>query len=143
MSDGTMTDTASGERAIGDQGPSPAAHTPGPWVVFVDRRHAVDIFDILPACRDGEVASGIRSSADASLIAAATDLLEAALALEAAEDRYHNDCEECGGEGVPEECPECFPLFDDARVMRRLAIAKALGQELPDRSEVRQSESSP
>lgn len=52
------------------------------------------------------------------------DLLEAAQLLETAET-HHANCEECEGMGVPELCPVCFPLFDDARVKRRLAIAKA------------------
>lgn len=66
-------------------------------------------------------------SAHARLIAAARDLLEAAQLLEAAEDNRDDDCEECGGEGEPEACGKCFPPFDDARVKRRLAIAKATG----------------
>lgn len=51
------------------------------------------------------------------------DLLQACLLQEAAEDFNANDCDECGGEGVPELCPKCVPLFDDARVARRNAIA--------------------
>lgn len=51
-------------------------------------------------------------------------LLAAAVALEKAEEDHAN-CQECDGEGVPELCEECFPLFDDARILRRLAIAKA------------------
>lgn len=61
------------------------------------------------------------------LFAAAHDLLEAALLLEAAEENRRDDCEECGGEGEPEACGICFPPFDDARIKRRLAIAKATG----------------
>lgn len=64
--------------------------------------------------------------ANARLIAAAPDLLAAALKLEEAED-HHANCEECEGEGLPELCRLCFPLFDDARCMRRAAIAKAQG----------------
>ena len=67
---------------------------------------------------DGEL------EANARLIAAAPDLLEAAVALEAAE-HAHANCDECNGEGMPELCPKCFPLFDDARLKRRAAIAKA------------------
>lgn len=66
------------------------------------------------------------SIANAHLIWAAADLFEAALRLEMAE-LAHANCEECEGEGVPECCEVCFPLFDDARVMRRNAIAKARG----------------
>jgi hypothetical protein len=65
------------------------------------------------------------SSSVALQIAAAPDLLEAARLLEAAEDFNANDCRECEGEGVPELCPQCFPLFDAARVARRAALAKA------------------
>jgi|SRR5579871_2538241 len=53
------------------------------------------------------------------------DLLEAAQLLEAAELGRDDDCEECSGEGLPEACGRCSPPFDDARVKRRLAIAKA------------------
>jgi hypothetical protein len=63
---------------------------------------------------------------DARLITAAADLLAAAIKLEEAE-AFHANCTECDGDGVPEECGACFPLFDDARVMRRAAIAKATG----------------
>jgi len=62
--------------------------------------------------------------ANAHLITAAPDLLEAAQLLEKAEhDRQF--CDECEDEGEPEACGKCFPAFDDARVKRRLAIAKA------------------
>ena len=62
--------------------------------------------------------------ANAQLIAAAPDLLEAAVILEDAEDKRQH-CDECEGEGEPEACPKCFPMFDDARVKRRLALQKA------------------
>jgi hypothetical protein len=58
------------------------------------------------------------------LRAAYSDLLIAAQLQEAAETQHAN-CEECEGRGVPELCHVCFPFFDDARVKRRLAIAKA------------------
>jgi len=61
------------------------------------------------------------------LAAAAPDLAEAAMLLEAAEDANAN-CEDCEGEGVPELCGTCFPLFDDARLKRRAAVAKARGE---------------
>jgi hypothetical protein len=67
-------------------------------------------------------------AANARLIAAAPDLLAAAQAQEAAELGRDDDCEECGGQGEPEACGKCFPPFDDARVMRRLAIAKAVAE---------------
>lgn len=62
--------------------------------------------------------------ADARLIAAAWELFEAAVLLETAEEAHAN-CEECEGQGVPELCEKCFPMFDDARVKRRTALAKA------------------
>lgn len=68
-----------------------------------------------------------QSQANARLIAAAPDLLEVAVLLEKAEEAHAN-CDECGGEEVPELCPKCFPLFDDARLKRRAAIAKAEGR---------------
>lgn len=63
----------------------------------------------------------------AALISASPDFYEAALALEKAE-LAHANCDECNGEGVPELCEKCFPLFDDARLKRRAAIAKAEGK---------------
>jgi hypothetical protein len=59
--------------------------------------------------------------------ALSAELLAAAVKLEEAEI-FHANCEECDGLGVPELCGECFPLFDDARCMRRAAIAKAEGR---------------
>lgn len=58
------------------------------------------------------------------MIAAAPALLRAALLLEKAEEAHAN-CLECEGEGVPELCPQCFPLFDDARLARLAALEKA------------------
>src|ERR1017187_789430 len=48
--------------------------------------------------------------ANARLICAAPDLLEAAQLLEKAE-LGRQDCDECDGEGEPEACGKCFPLF--------------------------------
>ena len=70
--------------------------------------------------------------ANARLLAAAPDLLEACQLLEEAE-HLRQFCEECdGGEGEPEACSTCFPKFDDARVKRRLAIAKATNSNLSE-----------
>ena len=71
---------------------------------------------------------------DMALLAAAPALLAACEALEAAEDANAN-CTECEGLGVPELCPACFPLFDDARLKRRAAIARAEGVTEPDGSQ--------
>lgn len=57
---------------------------------------------------------------------AARDLYESARLQEEAET-FHANCDECDGEGVPELCECCFPKFDDARIARRLALAKAEG----------------
>lgn len=65
--------------------------------------------------------------ANARLIAAAPDLVEAAALQEDAEDANAN-CPECEGDGIPELCPRCFPLFDAARVKRRAALLKARGE---------------
>jgi len=64
-----------------------------------------------------------------SMLAAAPSLYEAAALLEAAE-LAHANCDECDGEGVPELCGECFPLFDEARVKRRSALRAARGEEV-------------
>ena len=58
-----------------------------------------------------------------ALILAAPELYEALQALEEAETANAN-CQECNGEGVPELCEACFPLFDDARLKRRAIIAR-------------------
>jgi hypothetical protein len=48
-----------------------------------------------------------------------------ALQLQETAEEAHVNCDECRGEEAPELCPKCFPLFDEARIARRLAIAKA------------------
>jgi hypothetical protein len=114
-------------------------HTPGPWNLSdgangewqVTAPDAVDLKgeDWSVAMVFGSVGhdgGNGESDANARLIAAAPDLLEAAELLEKAEDA-HTNCVECEGEEVPELCPKCFPLFDDARISRRLAITKATG----------------
>jgi hypothetical protein len=60
-----------------------------------------------------------------------SELLDACQLLERAE---HNRqfCDECEDEGEPEACSKCFPAFDDARVKRRLAIAKATNSNLSE-----------
>jgi hypothetical protein len=47
------------------------------------------------------------------------DALVKALQLQEAAEEAHANCGECNGEDVPELCPVCFPLFDDARIARR------------------------
>ena len=106
--------------------------TPGPWTI---EEYGDDDTPNLVIHKDSESRICFMATpgshgdpaiieANAYLIAAAPDLLEAALLLEDAEDRHAN-CDQCEGEDVPELCEKCFPFFDDARVKRRLAIAKA------------------
>lgn len=98
------------------------SHTKGPWE---QRRSAVyGPDDVIVAGTDTPARPVLECEANGYLIAAAPDLLEAADAQEKAELANAN-CDECEGEGAPELCPQCFPLFDDARVKRRLAIAKS------------------
>ena len=52
------------------------------------------------------------------------DDLVKALQLQEDAELAHANCEECEGEDIPECCPKCFPLFDDARVARRTILAK-------------------
>ncbi len=61
------------------------------------------------------------------LTAAATEMYEALKARMVLEDRHAN-CEDCEGEGQPEECGTCFPFADDARLKMRAAIAKVEGK---------------
>jgi hypothetical protein len=68
-----------------------------------------------------------QTEANARLIAAAPDLLEACKAYELL-DAKHANCEECDGLDQPEQCEKCFPLADDARLKMRAAIAKAEGR---------------
>lgn len=110
-------------------------HTPGPWVIegygrddtpnLVIHRGETEN-RICFMATPGSHGDPAMIKADARLIIAAPDLLAAAQRLEAAET-FHANCDECDGEEVPELCAKCFPHFDDARLMRRAAIAKATG----------------
>lgn len=110
------------------------AFTPGPWQFYeLPNPNGADGIGYIRAepHDNKEIAhhgdsdrSRDENVANAHLIVAAPDLLEAAQLQEAAETQHAN-CEECEGLGVPELCRVCFPFFDDARVKRRLAIAKA------------------
>jgi hypothetical protein len=51
------------------------------------------------------------------------DALVKALQLQEDAEEAHANCGECNGEDVPELCPICFPLFDDARIARRGILA--------------------
>ena len=67
-------------------------------------------------------------AADAFAVAAnALPILLKALQLQEKAEEFHANCEECGGEDVPELCPACFPLYDDARITRRGILARVSG----------------
>ena len=107
-------------------------YTPGPWTIedYGDDEtpslviHKDSESRVCFLATPGSHGDPAKIEANAHLIAAAPDLLEAALILEDAEIK-RQFCDECEGEGEPEACGKCFPAFDDARIYRRLAIAKA------------------
>lgn len=109
-------------------------HTPGPWTIeeYGDDESPTLVIHKNTESRvcfmatPGSHGDPAIIEADARLIAAAPDLLAASKLQEAAE-AAHLDCSECEGEEIPELCPKCFPLYDDARMARRRAIAKASG----------------
>ena len=110
-------------------------HTKGPWIIdaqTVDKAIAIrgagdnDGWNYLYAEVQDDDCDPETAKANAHLIAAAPELLEAAQSLETAE-LHRMNCDECEGDDVPELCATCFPLFDDARLRRRAAIAKATG----------------
>jgi hypothetical protein len=51
------------------------------------------------------------------------DLLVQALALQEVAETAHLKCDECDPSDAPETCGKCFPLYDDARIARRRALA--------------------
>lgn len=111
-----------------------AEHTPGPWAFR--QRKGIRVVKLKRDHWEAAHPNGFgvaiifgNDDSNARLIAAAPELLEAAELLEKAE---HNRqfCDECEDEGEPEACGKCFPAFDDARIKRRLAIAKARGTVL-------------
>jgi len=102
-------------------------HTEGEWVaegLGKDGSWEIRAGNFVICSRNRINHLSLSSNANARLIAAAPDLLAAARLLEAAETAHVN-CPECEGEDIPELCPRCFPAFDEARIARRLAIAKA------------------
>lgn len=60
--------------------------------------------------------------------AAAAEVAEEAVAIVVETERAElerNKCGECdGGQGEPEECAECCPVFDDIRLRRRALLAR-------------------
>ena len=104
-------------------------HTAGPWEISADGIWAKSPMGArvkIATVTTFSPMNGLDSQANARVLGAADELLKAAMLLDAAE-LARQDCEECGDEGEPETCGKCFPKFDDARIMRRLAIAKAIG----------------
>lgn len=103
--------------------------TPGPWYATTRKGSwdwlvaKSDRHEICQMFHDGTEENEL-GEANARLVAAAPELAEAAMLQEAA-DLAHANCDECDGDGVPECCEKCFPLFDEARLKRRAAIAKA------------------
>jgi hypothetical protein len=99
-----------------------SGHTKGPWIIFSDGGRPAAI---LPAGRDGEICQFANASkANARLIAAAPELLEAAQLDEQALEHFRK-CERCEPGHC---CPDFFELEDAAKVLRRAAIAKAKGR---------------
>lgn len=55
------------------------------------------------------------------------DALVRALELQMAAETAHLKCDECEGQEIPELCPKCFPLYDDARLARMKALSAVVG----------------
>jgi hypothetical protein len=97
-------------------------HTPWTYAVVTDRKgERVDGYTIEGRAREN--IGYIFDENHARLIAAAPELLEAALSLKAAEDAHANcKCwEDCG------PCTKCGARFEDVRDLRGAAITKATG----------------
>lgn len=101
------------------------AISPGPWKV--EAPNWIVAADDSTVMHVDPYGNTMPTDDDARLMLAAPELLEALEKLEAAET-FNANCDECEGDGVPELCQKCFPHFDDARVLRRLAISKATGK---------------
>lgn len=102
---------------------------PFAWKKKNDPQNLVQIPDFYSELSFGGAATEALAARPAKerLTVAESSLLECAEILEKAEEAHAN-CDECEGEGVPELCEKCFPLFDEARIKRRLAIAAARSQ---------------
>jgi hypothetical protein len=91
-SQGSLTDTASGTATTGDQRPESASHTPGPWVT--DLAHG-DLFVLagngrfVAECHSEVASRKDIDRANARLIAAAPDMLEALRLHKAWRDSEH------------------------------------------------------
>ena len=80
-----------------------------------------------PLWDNGKQDGGVCSLADARLLAKSWEMRENLAALEKAE-HAHANCDECGGDIMPELCPECFPLFDAVRIQRRALLRSIEGE---------------
>lgn len=60
---------------------------------------------------------------------AETARLREALVLQEKAENAHMTCDECDPEDAPETCAKCFPLYDDARLARRAALAAVPADE--------------
>lgn len=119
---------------------SETKHTPGPWKHGIGHHQSYDHFGAVVSIGDGltyktlarlpelgDESTNEELEANARLIAAAPDLLRAAELQEQAEDHWAN-CEECEYTESPElGCETAVKLADDARYLRRAAIAKSKG----------------
>ena len=106
---------------------------PGPYDWRrIGRAGSHGLYNIFLTDKDGRKIAAVwgrpdEKEATADLLAAAPDLLAAAVKLEEAEIQ-HSNCPECEGDEIPEHCAVCFPAFDAARRTRRAAISRARGE---------------
>lgn len=104
------------------------AYTPGPWKTD---GNLIESPASDPIARVVGSRSSLEHRANAQLLAAATELLAAALAEEEAEDFREHKCPaaEIHEQYVPDLCGYCSPFFENAKSLRRAAIAKATGAQ--------------
>lgn len=114
-------------------------HTPGPWVIpaGVGNEHVVCqggdrqrpgeiLFVVHPPIGRSRVRTDGDIEANAEHIVRcvnAYDGLVMACQLQEAADLAHVSCDECDPEDAPETCAKCFPLYDVARIARRMALS--------------------
>ena len=70
--------------------------------------------------------------ADRATLVERNKVLEAALRKAEDADDFNNNCEECDPADAPETCEHCFPLADEARLMRWAALGIHLGLQRLD-----------
>jgi hypothetical protein len=106
---------------------STAEPTPGLWSLWSNENGgwSIEAGDSAVVCQRADWNHrAAESTANGRLFMAARELLAAAKKQEAAE-AFHLSCDACEGNEIPELCEACFPHYDDARIARRNAIAKA------------------